>query len=197
MNDKDFTVKESGARIMNRAKRTSFFLTLLLLYLFAFLLCGERSGICQEWNEMTIRLLPDSSFAVVEVKAGKKIRHCPHHDVNGRLDEEQLIYVLGTFDNERWVDQENREVARKHLTRHYDKYLTAAMKQGLHSPVNINKASLKELVTLPRVGPVLAVKIVEYRKSVSSFETIEQIKKVEGIGAATFNAIKYYISVRK
>jgi len=33
-------------------------------------------------------------------------------------------------------------------------------------------------VALPQIGPVLAVKIVEYRKFVSSFEKIEQIKKV-------------------
>ncbi len=145
---------------------------------------------------MTIRLLPDSSFAGVEITKGKKIRHCPHHDVNGRLDVEQLIYVLGTFDNERWIDQKNREAARKHLTRHYDKFITKTEKQGLHGPVNINHATLTQLVALPQVGPVLAVKIVAYRKSVSSFETIEQIKKVEGIGAATFNAIKYYISIK-
>ena len=178
---------------MKQAKRTLFFRILLPLCLLAFLLGGEKSGMCQGWNDMTIRLLPDSSFAVVEVKDGKKIRHCPHHDANGRLDEEQLIYVLGTFDNEQWIDRENEEIARRHLYRHYEKLITKLEKKGLHAPVNINQASLTELVALPQVGPVLAVKIVEYRKTVSSFETIEQIKKVEGIGAATFKAIKYYI----
>ena len=127
---------------------------------------------------------------------GQEIRHCPHHDVNGRVEVEQLIYVLGTLDRERWLYPANKEVARKHLTRHYDQYITAAMKKGLHDPVNINQATLTELVSLPQVGPVLAVKIVEYRKSASAFATIEQIKKVEGIGTATFNAIKYYICVK-
>ncbi|RLB68706.1 MAG: hypothetical protein DRH04_06570 [Deltaproteobacteria bacterium] len=179
---------------MRQARKTLFFWILLPLCLFAFLLGGEKSGLCQEWSEMTIRLLPDSSFAAVEVKDGKKIRHCPHHDVNGKLDEEQLIYVLGTFDNERWIDQKKREMAWKHLNRHYEKLVTKLEKQGLRAPVNINQATLTELIALPQVGPVLAVKIVEYRKTVSSFETIEQIQNVEGIGAATFNAIRFYIS---
>jgi competence ComEA-like helix-hairpin-helix protein len=148
------------------------------------------------WSVGKTALLPDSSFALVEIKKGKKIRHCPHHDINGKLDEDQLIYILGTFESEIWIDQANREVAEKHLNQHYDKFMTRVMKNELHRPININQAKLTELVTLPRVGPVLAVRIVKYRKSISTFTTIEQIKKVGGIGPATFNAIKFYITVK-
>ena len=177
------------------AYRTSTF-CMFIFCLLAFFICGANSGICQGWSENEIWLLPDSSFAVVEVKDGQKIRHCPHHDANGRLDAEQLIYVLGTLDDEVWVDQKNRETAEKHLTNHYDKFIAKVMKEGLHGSVNINRDKLTELVALPRIGPVLAVKIIEYRNSTSSFKTIEQVKKIEGIGAATFNAIRYYISVK-
>jgi len=181
---------------MEQLKQMSFFCILLSICLCVFIFGGANAGICQEWSEPAIRLLPDFSFAVVEVKESQKIRHCPHHDVNGRLDVEQLIYVLGTIDNENWIDPANKEVARKHLTRHYDQYMTVAMKKGLHDPLNINRATLTQLVLLPRVGPILAVKIVACKKRIVSFTAIEQIKKVDGIGAATFNAIKYYISVR-
>ena len=180
---------------MRQPYRNSVFYTFLFC-LFALLLCGENSGICQGWSEIKTRLLPDSSFAVVGVKEDQKVRRCPHHDSNGRLDEEQLIYVLGTLDNETWADQANKEEAGKHLKKHYDKFIAKLVKKGLHDSVNINRVRLTELVALPQIGPVLAVRIVEYRDSVSLFETIEQIKKVEGIGSATFNAIKYYICVK-
>jgi len=170
--------------------RTFLFCPVILFLVFA------GSGLCQEWQPAKISLLPDSSFALVEIEEGKKIRHCPHHDANGKLDVEQLIYVLGNFDNELWVDEANKKVAEKHLTQHYDKFMTQAMKKELRQPININRAGLSELVTLPRVGPVLAVRIVKYRETVSSFATIEQIKRVEGIGSATFNAIKFYITVK-
>ena len=179
---------------MRQPYRTSATLTFLFCLL-TVLLCSENSALCQEWSEIRIRLLPDSSFALVEIEKGRKIRHSPHHDSNGILDEEQLIYVLGTLDSEIWIDQSNKETAKKHLCQHYDKFMTKVMKKGLQDSININRAELTQLVALPQIGPVLAVKIVEHRNSVSSFASIEQIKEVDGIGPATFSAIKFYINV--
>ena len=168
------------------------------IFLFSMLglfLLGEGSGICQGWSDLTIRLLPNSSFVLVESdETGKKLRHCPHHDLNGKLDEEQLIYVLGTLERETWLDPKNKHAAKKHLENHYNKFITKIMKKELQGTVGINRAKLTELVALPRIGPVLAVRIVEYRNAHTRFETIEDIKKVEGIGRGTFNAIQYYIS---
>lgn len=168
---------------------------IFLVSIFALFLWQQGLGLCQGWSDITIRLLSDSSFAVVEVETGKKIRHCPHHDLNGKIDEEQLIYVLGTLEGETWLYPENKEIARKHLESHYDKVITKIMKKGLHDPVNINKAKLIELVALPQVGPVMAVKIVKYKETYGLFEKIEDIRKVQGIGHGKFNAIKHYISV--
>ncbi|MEA1923528.1 MAG: helix-hairpin-helix domain-containing protein [Pseudomonadota bacterium] len=180
---------------MRKPYKSSVF-TIFMFCLLSIFLLGEKSGICHEWSEIKVRLLPDSSFALVEIEEGQKIRHSPHHDANGKLDAEQLIYVLGTFDDEIWVDQTNRKSARKHLINHYDQFITRVREKGLQpGSVNINQAKLTKLVALPQIGPVLAVKIAEYRNSGTSFTSIEDIKKVEGIGAATFNAIKFYINV--
>jgi len=176
-------------------KRTLSNYCLLLFSVLVLFVLSESSAICQGWTDLRIRLLPDSSFAVIEAKAGEKIRHCPHHDSNGKIDEEQLIYVLGTIDRETWIYPKNEEVAKKHLENHYDKFIAKVMKQGLQDSVNINKAKLTELIALPRIGPVLAVKIVEYRNMHGLFEKVEDIRKVQGIGTGTFNAIKHYIAV--
>ena len=56
---------------------------------------GHRS--MPGWPEINTRLLSDECFSVVESNAGTRKRHCPHHDLNGKLDEEQLIYMTGTF----------------------------------------------------------------------------------------------------
>ncbi len=177
-------------------KRTIPNYCLLVFSLLVLFLLNESSAICQGWTDLTIRLLPDSSFAVVEVKAGEKIKHCPHHDLNGKLDEEQLIYVLGTLGNETWLDPANEQVAKRHLKNHYDQFIAKVMKKGLHGSVNINRAKLIELVALPQIGPVLAVKIVEYKETNGLFRTIEDIKKVKGIGTGVFNAVRHYISVK-
>jgi competence protein ComEA len=56
--------------------------------------------------------------------------------------------------------------------------------------VNINSASQKQLEELPGVGPVKAKAIIDYRKKNGPFKTTEDIKKVEGIGDATYDQIK-------
>jgi len=167
---------------------------MILFSLFVLILRIEGTGWCQGWPDIKIRLLPDDCFAVIESDGGSKIRHCPHHDQNGRLDEEQLIYVLGTLDQETWLDAKHKRVAQKHLEKHYNRFRTKIVKKGLQDPVDINRAQLTELVALPQVGPSLAVKIVEYRNAHGMFITIDRIKKVDGIGPGTFNAIRHYIT---
>jgi competence protein ComEA len=56
--------------------------------------------------------------------------------------------------------------------------------------VNINSASKEQLETLGGVGPVKAQAIIDYRKKNGPFKKVEDIKKVDGIGEATFNNIK-------
>ena len=61
--------------------------------------------------------------------------------------------------------------------------------------VNINTASQKDLESLPGVGPATAVKIIEYRKDNGKFKSIEDIKKVRGIGESKFSKIKDLIKI--
>jgi competence protein ComEA len=62
--------------------------------------------------------------------------------------------------------------------------------------VNINTASLEELESLPRIGPAIANRIIEYRNTHGRFKSIEEITKVKGIGKKTFEKIKDMITVR-
>ena len=62
--------------------------------------------------------------------------------------------------------------------------------------ININAAGLEELQTIPRVGPVLAQKIIDYRMTSGGFKSIEELTQVKGIGNATFNKIRPYVSIK-
>jgi len=61
--------------------------------------------------------------------------------------------------------------------------------------VNINSATKEELDVLPGIGPVKAQAIVDYRKAHGPFKSVEDLKKVNGIGDATFDKIKGDLSV--
>jgi competence protein ComEA len=63
------------------------------------------------------------------------------------------------------------------------------------SLVNINTATTAELETLPRIGPAMAQRIVEYREANGPFAAIEDVQDVPGIGPATFEGLKDRITV--
>ena len=60
--------------------------------------------------------------------------------------------------------------------------------------ININKASISELMLLSGIGEAKAQAIIEYR-SQNAFNCIEDIMKVSGISDAVFNKIKGQITV--
>ena len=61
--------------------------------------------------------------------------------------------------------------------------------------VNINRASIAQLDSLPGIGPVLAARIIEYRKTHGPFVAIEDLRKVRGIGTRLFDEIKARLSL--
>jgi len=67
---------------------------------------------------------------------------------------------------------------------------TASFVGVVDGAVRLNSASVTELQTLPGVGPVLAERIVTHRESVGSFETVEDLLGVPGIGEAKLAAIR-------
>ena len=64
-----------------------------------------------------------------------------------------------------------------------------------NGPLNINRATIKEFDALPGVGPVIAARIVEYRKVNGPFSTVDDLKKVPGIGGSKFEKFKEKIRV--
>ena len=62
-------------------------------------------------------------------------------------------------------------------------------------PININRATARQLDALDGIGPVIAARIVEYRKINGSFLSIDDLQKVSGIGAAKFAQIKSKVRI--
>lgn len=61
--------------------------------------------------------------------------------------------------------------------------------------VNLNTASVQQLMTLPGIGEAKAKDIVQYREKNGSFQKIEDIMKISGIKEAVFQKIQSLITV--
>jgi len=73
-----------------------------------------------------------------------------------------------------------------------------SLQAGSKSPdqkININTAQSDELQKLPRVGPAIAQRILDYRKENGNFKRIEDLLKVRGIGEKVFGQLKDLITV--
>ena len=63
------------------------------------------------------------------------------------------------------------------------------------SPLSLNSATLAQLDTLPGIGPVMANRIFAYRKLNGPFTLLDDLKKVSGIGDATFAEISKLVRI--
>ena len=72
---------------------------------------------------------------------------------------------------------------------------TFAQSPAPKARVNINTAPASELESLPRIGPKVAQRIVDFRTKNGNFKKIEEIMKVQGIGEKVFDQIKDLITV--
>ncbi|MGA0875521.1 MAG: helix-hairpin-helix domain-containing protein [Bacilli bacterium] len=61
--------------------------------------------------------------------------------------------------------------------------------------VGINSANRDNLMTLSNIGTSLANAVIDYRQTNGSFQYLEQIMAVPGIGQSTFTRIKNYINL--
>lgn len=62
--------------------------------------------------------------------------------------------------------------------------------------VNINTATVDEIASINGLSETLANKIVEYREINGSFNTLEEIMNVTGIGIKTYEKVRDYITLK-
>lgn len=61
--------------------------------------------------------------------------------------------------------------------------------------VNLNTAGAEELAELPKVGPVLAQRIVDWRKEHGPFKTAEEVDAVDGVGPKMLETLLPLVTV--
>jgi competence protein ComEA len=66
---------------------------------------------------------------------------------------------------------------------------------GTGGLVNINVAGAAELDALNGIGPVLAERIIEYREANGSFQSLDELSEVSGIGASLLEQLRDQVTL--
>ena len=61
--------------------------------------------------------------------------------------------------------------------------------------ININTATVAELVELKGIGEKTALKIIEYREQHGAFATVDALAEVKGVGDKTLDKIRDQLTV--
>lgn len=67
---------------------------------------------------------------------------------------------------------------------------------GEPEKVDLNTATLTELDTLPGVGPVTAQSIVDWRTEHGRFDSVDQLREIDGIGPSRFEKLRDLVVAR-
>jgi len=62
--------------------------------------------------------------------------------------------------------------------------------------INLNTASKNELTSLPGIGEGIAEQILLYREERGKFTTVDELKKIKGIGPKKFEKIEPHVVIR-
>jgi competence protein ComEA len=65
----------------------------------------------------------------------------------------------------------------------------------IDNPLDINRATITQLDTLPGIGPVTAQRIIDYRTKVGRINSVDELKKISGLGGTKFEEIKSLLRV--
>jgi len=90
----------------------------------------------------------------------------------------------------------------------FENFLRVAPADSIHSQeqtqitaaaparIDLNAATHNELVRLPGIGPVMAQRIIDFRAANGAFKRLQDLRKVKGIGAKTYEKLAPLLVVK-
>lgn len=143
-------------------------------------------------NEGIYELEENSRIADCIEKAGGLTDEADIKDINLAyiLEDGMKIYIPKINENKNQITDNTETYISKENSSSESTKITSK-----NEKININTATQTELETLPGIGTSTALKIINYRKENGKFNSIEDIKKVNGIGDSKFSQIEDLIKV--
>jgi competence protein ComEA len=105
----------------------------------------------------------------------------------------EVIAIAGGFSSK--ADQSSVNLARAVTDGEQILIASGGVAQKSDGLVSLNRASSSDLDKLPGIGPTLAARIIDWREANNGFQTIEDLRKVGGIGDKLFAGLKKLVKL--
>jgi competence protein ComEA len=73
----------------------------------------------------------------------------------------------------------------------------SSAKGGPTKPIELNSATLDDLVEIPGIGPTMAQRILDWRDEHGPFGSVDDLMKVKGIGEKSLAKLRRFVVVSK
>lgn len=128
-----------------------------------------------------------SNDVIVEIKG--EVKYPGLYQLSSQARIYDLVQLAGGFTADADTDSVNMAEVLKDGTVIY----VGTKKSNQRGKISLNQATLEELMTLKGIGEVKAQNIIEYRERVGGFNSINELKNVQGISENLFEQIKEYL----
>ena len=157
----------------------------------------------QEVDEVVTEEIQEPIYYLVDVKG--QVSQPGVYEVESTLRIHEVIRLAGGFLETANVEAMNLAQKIKDemviYVPHLDDEIPTDVEQTwsetneTNSKVSLNDATEAELQTLPGIGPSKAAAIVNYREETGSFQSIDELVNVSGIGEKTLEKLREYIEL--
>ena len=105
------------------------------------------------------------------------------------------FYPLATGDNMGDIIQAAGGISSNADLHRLELYIPEIGEENQSQKIDINRAEVWLLQSLPGIGEVKAQAIVDYRQQNGPFHNINELIKVKGIGTTTYDKIKHLVTI--
>ena len=144
----------------------------------------------QEWAAFTKNEQKVFLFLSVVFLAGVSIKAYKAYFVNEPVPR----FDYSASDKE--FEERSKHLASVSPERRTDNAAVQSLGQKIRKKINLNTATKNDLVSLPGIGEGLAKEILLYRDERGSFTSVDELRKIKGIGAKKFEKLRPYIELK-
>ena len=125
----------------------------------------------------------------------KSIAHAKKYDYSIQDSIFENINIPDSESGDKEIDSKVVDYKQEVLDFNTTNFKNSKKEVPPEKSININTASLEDLIKLPGIGEKTAGSILDLRKKITRFKKLDDILNVKGIGTSKLNKIKRYIYI--